>query len=90
MIPCGWIQPNINANASNMNNATERAIRIVRNFTVRLVLPPSLIMLNKLAPRLIRMSARSSNTMILTIIGKLDQSWLRGSGSLLDRGRTAV
>ena len=73
-----------------MNKAIERMIRMVRNFTVRSGLPPSLIRLNMPAPRLMRMSARSSRTIILMIIKFLNQGMVRRSPSLSDDGPIRV
>jgi hypothetical protein len=53
---------------------------MVKNLTVRLVSPRSLIRLIMPAPRLKTISANSSKIMIFTIIGDVDwlpESWLK-------------
>ena len=66
--PCGCIQPIKKDTTSSTNSAIDKAIRMVRNFTVRLVSPRSLIRLNMPAPRLINISANRNKIIIFMII----------------------
>ena len=66
--PCGCIQPIKKDTTSSTNSAIDNTIRMVRNFTVRLVSPRSLIRLTMPAPRLMSISANRSKIIIFMII----------------------
>ena len=88
--PCGCIQPNKKDTTSKMNKAIESAIRIVRNFAVRLSSLLSLIRLNMPAPRLNRISASSNKIMSLIIMVNKLVVMMPEDSILLDVGYVAI
>ena len=77
--PCGCIQPNRKATTSMTNKAIDSAIRMVRNFAVRLSELLSFIRLNMPAPRLKRIrtsKTRMMSLIIMLIIKKLESAIL--------------
>lgn len=88
--PCGSIQPNKKATTSKTNKAIDNAIRMVRNFAVRLSELSSLIRLNMPAPRLNRIRASKISIMSLIIMASKGMVTSPDDSILLDVGCVEV